>query len=133
MARKRRYRFIVDPTLKAAAVVGAAVTKFATKHKELAEHYETGITGYASDVNKQLWALVKLAGYYEGLQRPEVRNAISDAIKKAKETQTEYVASVEPHLPPAIPANVAERAKTLTEKLKQLLGVTAAPTAAPAA
>jgi len=119
MARKRKYRHITDPAVKAVLVVDSTVRKFETEHDKLAKNYDKGILDYTRDAGKQYFAQIKLAGYYAGLADPEVRNTIRGAIAKAKEKQAEVVATAikEGKIPVIVPKEVTERAKKIAELL----------------
>ena len=128
MARRRKYAYIADPLAKAAIVVDRTIDTFATRGDELARNYRRGIFRYTTEEPKQIFAAVKLAGYYQGLSEPEVRNAIREAISKAKQRMTEVVSrAIEAGV---VPVRITGRAERLHRQLSQIL-VGAAP-AAPA-
>jgi len=121
MARKRKYEFITDPVLKASVVVESFVDKAKTKVGDWADNYKTNIKSYTEDEKRQQAAAAKLAAFYTGLTEPEVRNAIREAVNKAKARQAEIISGVLEKLPvPTVPA----AAKSTAKKVAEILGVT---------
>ena len=136
MARRRKYQYITDPVTKAAVVVESFVNKAKTEVDTWARDYTKKVREYTGDENRQVLAALKLAGFYEGLQSPDVRNAIREAINTAKAKQAEVVsAAVESgKVPTAIPREVAAPARTTAEKVRSILsGIVTSPGAGPSA
>jgi hypothetical protein len=122
MARRRKYQFITDPVLKASVVVEKFVGKAKAELDEWANRYKGEIKGYTADENRQVTAATKLAGFYMGITDPDVRNAIRDAVNRAKARQAEVVSAVLTKLPtPTIPEDVKKTAK----KVAEIVGVVA--------
>jgi len=128
MARKRKYRYITDPTLKAAVVVETFVGKAKREVRTWGSRYITGVTDYTRDENRQVFAALKLAGMYMGLNDPEVKNAIRDAIAKAKAKQAEVVSAALPKVPVPI---VSPEARSTARKVAEIIGAVA-PASPPA-
>jgi len=122
MARKRKYRHITDPVLKAAVVVEKFVSKAKAEVTNWARDYMNNIRDYAADENRQVFAALKLAGFYQGLQDPEVRNAIRDAINRAKSKQSEVVSEALPKVPVPV---VSAEARTTAKKVAEIIGAAA--------
>ena len=122
MARKRKYAFITDPALKAATVVEKFVSEAKAKLSAWASNYQTQVRGYTADESRQVAAAVKLTGFYMGISEPDVRNAIREAVGRAKARQAEVVAASLGKLPtPVVPTE----AKTTAKKVAEILGVAA--------
>jgi len=121
MARKRKYEFITDPVLKASVVIESFVDKAKVEVGDWAKEYQTKIRSYTADEKRQQAAAAKLAAFYTGLTEPEVRNAIREAVNKAKARQAEIISGVLEKLPvPTVPA----AAKSTAAKVAEILGVT---------
>ena len=123
MARRRKYQYITDPVTKAAVVVESFVNKAKTEVDTWARDYTKKVREYTGDENRQVLAALKLAGFYEGLQSPDVRNAIREAINSAKSKQIEVVAAAveSGKVPVAVPREVAAPARTTAEKVRSIL------------
>jgi len=122
MARKRKYQYITDPVLKASVVIEQFVKEAKENVDTWSKGYKERIKEYTGDENRQVTAAVKLAGFYEGITEPEVRNSIRDAINKAKSRQAEVVSAAIEKLPvPTVGREVRETAR----KVAEILGVTA--------
>ena len=125
MARKRKYAYITDPTLKAAVVIERFVSEAKVNRGKWARKYEGEIDKYTRDENRQVFAAVKLAGFYAGLSDPEVRSAIRDAVNKAKDKQAEIVSSALPAMPAPV---VSSEARTTAKKVAEIIGAAAPAT-----
>ena len=123
MARRRKYQHITDPILKAAVVVESYVDKAKREVDRWARDYTANVRRYTGDEARQVFAALKLAGFYEGLQSPDVRNAIREAINSAKSKQVEVVAAAveSGKVPVAVPREVAAPARTTAEKVRSIL------------
>jgi len=116
MARKRKYRYIIDPITKAAVVIESFVSNAKKKVDTWSTNYKNNIKAYTTDEARQVFAALKLAGFYQGLSDPEVKSAIRDAINKAKEKQAEVVSAALPKVPtPVVPAEASATAKKVAE------------------
>jgi len=121
MGRKRKYQYITDPVLKASVVIEKFVDEAKKNVDSWSRDYRDEIRNYTVDENRQTTAAVKLAGFYEGITQPEVKNAIRDAVNKAKDRQAEVVSGALGRLPaPMIP----REAQTTAKKVAEILGVT---------
>ena len=121
MGRKRKYQYITDPVLKASVVIEKFVDEAKKNVDSWSRDYRDEIKNYTVDENRQTTAAVKLAGFYEGITQPEVKNAIRDAVNKAKDRQAEVVSGALGRLPaPMIP----REAQTTAKKVAEILGVT---------
>jgi len=121
MARKRKYQYITDPVLKASVVIEKFVDEAKRRVDDWSKDYKEEIKNYTGDENRQITAAVKLAGFYQGITEPEVRNSIRDAINKAKSRQAEVVSAAIEKLPvPTVGREVRETAK----KVAEILGAT---------
>jgi hypothetical protein len=119
MARRRKYQFITDPILKASVVIESFVSKAKKEVSDWAGKYKSEIANYTADENRQTVAATKLAGFYMGITEPDVRNAIREAVSRAKARQTEVVGAVLGRLPtPVVPAE----ARTTAKKVAELIG-----------
>jgi len=132
MARRRRYEYIVDPILKATVVHKSFVHKVKDPRAraEMREHYEKKLSEYSEREDKQLNAILKLAGYYIGLSDPEVRKAIREAIGKAVDRKTEIYAKLieEGKVPtPVVTKEVKETAEEVSKLVSDILREVAAP------
>jgi len=122
MARRKKYAYITDPALKASIVVETFVDKAKKEADAWARRYVSEIKDYAANEDKQVFAAAKLAGYYQGLMDPEVRNAIRNAIAKAKEKQAEVLPAIVEKAPtPAVRPEV----KRTYEKVAEIIGAAA--------
>jgi len=120
MARKRKYRYVTDPILKASVVIEQFVSKAGTDLANWARDYMNKIREYRVDENRQVLAAIKLAGYYQGLADPDVRNAIREAILRAKAKQAEVVSGALPKVPTPV---VSAEARTTAKKVAEIIGV----------
>jgi len=132
MARRRKYEYITDPILKATVVHKSFVTKIKDPRAraEMRENYEKKLSEYSEREDKQLNAILKLAGYYIGLSDPEVRKAIREAIGKAVDKKTEIYAKLieEGKVPaPAVTKEVKETAEEVSKLVSDILKEIAAP------
>ena len=118
MARKRKYDYITDPTLKACVVVNRFVSEAKVNLDNWTKDYKNEINKYLSDSARQELAALRLAGFYVGISQPEVRNAIREAVNKAKARQAEVVAAGIEKVP--TPA-VSDAAKKLAEKIAGII------------
>jgi len=125
MARRRKYEHITDPITKAAVVIEKFVNEAKTSADTWSDNYKEKIKDYTKNEAKQVFAALKLAGFYLGLSKPEVRNAIRDAINKAKEVQTSVVGAAieEGKVPYAVPKEIE---KDVTETVNKLREITSA-------
>ena len=125
MARKRKYQYITDPTLKAAVVVEKFVGEAKKKVDTWSKDYKDNIKKYTEDEGRQTFAALKLAGFYAGLSDPEVKDAIRSAINKAKSKQAEIVSSALPEVPKPI---VSDEARKTAKKVADIIAAAAPAT-----
>jgi len=123
MAKRKRYKAVVDPVLKASLVVSTYVSKWEDKEKrkEWLGNYEGQIDAYTKDDFKQQRAIVALAGYYAGFT-PDVKEEIRKAVNKAIANKDEALAKFmkvaqEKGLKPVVPSKASELAKKVSELL----------------
>jgi len=120
MARRRKFRYAIDPITKASAVIVAFKSKISNEKElnEMQKKYRAQLENYSKDTDKQKWAVFKLAGYYIGLNEPEVKDAIRNAIALAKKRQTEFVAPYVSQMPPA---GITEDVKSLASAVAAII------------
>lgn len=121
MARRRKYQYITDPISKAAVVHSAFISKVKDprEREKMVKNYNEKLSKYPEQVAKQEFAVLKLAGFYMGLSKPEVKRAIREAVQSAKDVQTEIVSkAVEER---KIPVVAPEEAESLAKKVSGII------------
>jgi len=94
MAKRRKYKHVVDPMDKAGYVVATYIKKYKEEGDDWAKKYKGHIKEYVEDETKKLRALVALAGYYAGFT-PEVKSAIREAVGRAVANKDKVLAEWE--------------------------------------
>ena len=94
MAKRRKYKHVVDPMDKAGYVVATYIRKYEEEGDDWAKKYKGNIKKYTEDKTKKLRAIVALAGYYAGFT-PEVKSAIREAVGRAVANKDKVLAEWE--------------------------------------
>jgi len=124
MARRRKYKSIVDPLTVATIAVTNFKLKVKTDLNTMKTNYEQKLKAYIDDTDRQALAAIRMAAFYAGIRSPEVRSAIRTAINQAKSIASEILATLEKEgkLPVAvIPKQIQEEAKPVTQKLAGII------------
>jgi len=123
MARRKKYKAIVDPLLKASTVVATYVGQWKKKKEEWKKNYDAKIEKYVGDEGKQLRAIVALGGYYAGFT-PEVKGKIREAVQEAVANKDRVLAEFEKTAKEkGIKPIVPEKAEELSKKVAELITI----------
>jgi len=119
MARRRRFKYVIDPFTVAAAAVTNFKAKVTTDLKGMAERYQSNIKAYIEDEAKQISAIIRMGAFYAGIRSPEVRSKIREAVASAKAEANKLLAELEKA--GKIPATVPKGTEVLTRKVAEIL------------